>query len=28
MEAYLREGLGLAEPERERLRELYLEPPR
>jgi protein-tyrosine phosphatase len=28
MESYLREGLGLGEPERERLRELYLEPPR
>lgn len=28
MEAYLREGLGLGEPERERLRELYLEAPR
>jgi protein-tyrosine phosphatase len=26
MEAYLREGLGLREPERERLRELYLQP--
>lgn len=26
LEAYLREGLGLREPERERLRELYLEP--
>jgi protein-tyrosine phosphatase len=28
MESYLREGLGLGEPERERLRELYLEAPR
>jgi protein-tyrosine phosphatase len=28
MEAYLREGLGLREPQRERLRELYLEPAR
>lgn len=28
MEAYLREGLGLGEAERERLRELYLEAPR
>jgi protein-tyrosine phosphatase len=28
MESYLREGLGLGEAERERLRELYLEPPR
>jgi protein-tyrosine phosphatase len=26
MELYLREGLGLGAPERERLRELYLEP--
>jgi protein-tyrosine phosphatase len=26
LESYLREGLGLREPERERLRELYLEP--
>jgi protein-tyrosine phosphatase len=28
MEGYLREGLGLREPERERLRALYLESPR
>ena len=28
MESYLREGLGLGEAERERLRELYLAPPR
>jgi protein-tyrosine phosphatase len=28
MEGYLREGLGLGAPERERLRALYLEPGR